>query len=160
MARILRSPAGIDDAAARQALAGAGVQVLQALDPQGSVEASVLELVLQPDARFVREEMTAEPPPLGQEDLDMGAWHVNSVDEVHSVLDGRGIMEFVTQVGEISLLVEGGDVLVIQQAEHRYRPVEPQRWAVRWAGGPDTMLEATQTGRPSQPWPSVPSVPS
>lgn len=157
MARILNEPSGIgvrmDEGQARQALIAAGVQLLVALDSEGAVDPAVLELVLPPQARFVREVMTVDPPAIGERDSDMGCWHINSVDEVHSVLDGEGIMEFVTAQGVVSVLVEGGDVLVIQQAEHRYLPLSQQRWAVRWAGDPSTELISTQTGRTAQPWP-------
>lgn len=155
MARVMAVDPGILEADARRALTGAGVQLLRAIDDEGGVDTDILELILQPEARFVRGVMTAEPPAPGQEDIGMGAWHVNAVDEVHSVLDGQGIMEFVTAAGVVSVLVEGGDVVVIQQAEHRYRPLTPQRWAVRWAGPAEADLVPTQTGRPCQPWPEA-----
>lgn len=153
MARILNDPSVMDEGQARQALIAAGVQLLAALDSEGAADPAVVELVLPPQTRFVREVMTVDPPAIGEQGRDMGAWHINSVDEVHSVLDGEGIMEFVTAQGVVSVLVEGGDVLVIQQAEHRYLPLSRQRWAVRWAGDPSTELIATQTGRTAQPWP-------
>gem|GEM_PF-1051287 len=155
MARILSTPADLDPSDADAALSGAGVQVLQALDAEGTVEVDVLELLLPPQARHVREVLTLEPAGPIDQDSGMGAWHVNSVDEVHSVLDGQGVMEFVTGAGIISVLVEAGDVVVIQQAEHRYLPLTHQRWAVRWSGTPDTGLQATETGRPAQPWPRI-----
>lgn len=155
MARLLRAPGDLDEAQARAALLGAGVQLLDAADPEGGVDTALLELLLEPEARFVRDILTAEPPRPGSEASGMGAWHVNGVDEVHSVLDGTGIMEFVTGAGIVSVMVEGGDVIVIQQAEHRYLPLRPQRWAVRWAGPADGGLVATETGRSGQPWPTA-----
>jgi len=152
MARIIAAPDGMDEVQARAALVSAGVQLLPATDADGAVDAAILELVLEPQARFVRDVMTAEPPEAGAEDAGMCAWHVNAVDEVHSVLDGTGVMEFVTGAGIVSVVVEGGDVVVIQQAEHRYRALSPQRWAVRWAGPIDSGLAATPTGRMSSAW--------
>lgn len=152
MARIITAPDGMDAVQARAALVAAGVQLLAATDADGGVDPALLELVLEPPARFVRDVMTVEPPEAGAEDAGMGAWHVNAVDEVHSVLDGTGIMEFVTGAGIVSVLVEGGDVVVIQQAEHRYRALSPQRWAVRWAGPIEGELVAISTGRASSAW--------
>ncbi|MBU6243615.1 MAG: hypothetical protein KGP12_00220 [Actinomycetales bacterium] len=146
---------GMDQAQARQALAGAGVQVLRALDTQGAVDSSVLELVLDAGSRHVREVVDATPPAAPLRDQGMGAWHVNDVDEVHSVLDGTGIMEFWTELGAVAVVVEGGDVVVIQGAEHRYLPLTPQRWAVRFAGPADEELTGGTTGRAATPWPST-----
>lgn len=146
---------GMDQAQARQALAGAGVQVLRALDAEGAVDASVLELVLDAGSRHVRDVLSATPPAEPLRDQGMGAWHVNDVDEVHSVLDGMGIMEFWTELGAVAVVVEGGDVVVIQGAEHRYLPLTPQRWAVRFGGAADAELTGGPTGRVATPWPSI-----
>jgi mannose-6-phosphate isomerase-like protein (cupin superfamily) len=148
MARFL----GCDELGGRESLRTAGVQVLRAIDSDGAVDPAILELVLEPAARAVRAVMTAEPASAGSEDSGMGSWHVNGADEVHSVLDGQGLMEFWTQQGAVCILVEAGDVLVIQGAEHRYRPLTDQRWAIRYSGGPDADLVGTNTGRPAEPW--------
>ncbi len=148
MARYL----GCDEAEGRLRLRAAGVQVLRAIDSSGAVDPAILELVLEPAARGVRVVMTAEPPAPGSADSGMGSWHVNGADEVHSVLDGQGLMEFWTEQGAVSVLVEAGDVLVIQGAEHRYRPLTDQRWAIRFAGSPGAELVGSNTGRPAGPW--------
>lgn len=139
----------------RLLLRAAGVQVLRAIDSDGGVDPAILELVLEPVARHVRAVMAAEPPTPGAENSGMGAWHVNGVDEVHSVLDGQGLMEFWTDQGAVCVLVEAGDVLVIQGAEHRYRPLTDQRWAIRFAGAPDADLVGSNTQRPGEPWPDA-----
>jgi len=92
------------------------------------------------------------------EDVDagMGAWHVNPVDELHVVQSGEGIMEFVTLDGIVSVLVGAGDVIEVRGAEHRYRPLTTQRWALRFSGGPAAELVATETGRGADPWPRHP----
>lgn len=148
MARFL----GCSEPEGRALLRAAGVQVIRATDSDGEVDPAILELVLEPAARGVRAVMTAEPPAPGLQDVGMGAWHVNGVDEVHSVLGGQGLMEFWTDQGAICVLVEAGDVLVIQGAEHRYRPLTEQRWAIRFAGAPDAELNGSSTGRPAGPW--------
>lgn len=71
------------------------------------------------------------------------------------LLRAPGIMEFVTESGIVSVMVEGGDIVVIQQAEHRSLPLSSQRWAVRWTGPADGGLVATETGRAALPWPAA-----
>jgi hypothetical protein len=86
----------------------------------------------------------------------MGAWHVNAVDELHVVQSGEGIIEFVTLDGVVSVVVGAGDVIEVRGAEHRYRPLTEQRWTMRYSGGPDAQLAATETGRGADPWPERP----
>jgi mannose-6-phosphate isomerase-like protein (cupin superfamily) len=85
----------------------------------------------------------------------MGAWHVNAQDEAHTVLSGTGLMQFVTPQGVVTVVVEAGDVVVVRGAEHRYRPLTAQGWAIRHSGGPGDDLGARETGRPSGPWPEL-----
>lgn len=146
----------MDEAEARDALRGAGVQVLRALDDDGTVDSVLLELLLEPESRHVRDVLRADPPAPHASHDGLGAWHVNEVDEVHSVLDGTGIMEFWTARGTVAVVVEGGDVLVVQRAEHRYLPLTSQRWAVRFGGPLDGELVPTATGRAPAPWPVLP----
>lgn len=146
---------GIDETAARAALGAAGVQFVRALDDEGTVDTALIELVLPADVRYVRTGLAAEPPTDADSFSGMGAWHVNAVDELHSVIDGEGIMEFWTGQGAVSVLVGAGDVVLIQQAEHRYRPLTLQNWLARWSGTPDSDLGARDTGRESAPWPVV-----
>lgn len=146
---------GVEEAAAREALAAAGVQFVGAIDGKGSVDPALLELILPPDVRYVRTDLAAQPPADADAFAGMGAWHVNAVDELHSVLDGTGIMEFVTPSGVVTVIVGAGDIVVIQGAEHRYRPLTAQNWLARWGGTPDSELIATETGRESAPWPAI-----
>ena len=46
---------------------------------------------------------------------------------------------------DVSTIVGPGDVIEVRGAEHRYRPLTAQRWALRYGGGPDAELVATET---------------
>lgn len=140
--------AALDAAEARALLGAAGVQVAGPADQEAVVAA-----VLAPDERHVRVEVVAEPSP--DTSTGMGAWHVNAADEAHTVLSGTGVMQFVTPQGVVSVVVEAGDVVVVRGAEHRYRPLTAQAWAIRHSGGPDADLGARETGRPSGGWPDL-----
>ena len=146
---------GRDDVEARALLDAAGVR-LHAADPAtADVPADVVSAVLPEDSRGVRAVADIEVP----EDVDagMGAWHVNAVDELHLVQSGEGIMEFVTLDGIVSVVIGAGDVIEVRGAEHRYRPLTEQRWALRFGGGPEAELAATETGRGAGPWPQYPN---
>jgi len=136
----------------REALAAAGVR-LHRVDAGADAPTDVVSAVLPIDVRHVRAEVDIAVP--DDVDAGMGAWHVNAVDEVHVVGSGKGIMEFVTLDGVVSVLVEPGDVIEIRGTEHRYQPLTQQRWRLRFGGSPDGELEATATGRAAGPWPSV-----
>jgi mannose-6-phosphate isomerase-like protein (cupin superfamily) len=142
---------GMDGTQGAVLLGTAGVR-LHRVDANGDAPAEVVASVLPDGVRDVRAEVDIDVP----DDVEsgMGAWHVNGVDEVHVVASGEGIMEFVTLDGIVSVLVESGDVVEIRGAEHRYRPLTPQHWRLRFGGGPDDDLVATSTGRASGPWPT------
>jgi hypothetical protein len=100
--------------------------------------------------------MVAEPPadePAAS--VGMGAWHVNNVSEFETVLSGEGIVEFWTPEGAVSVLLRAGDIMAVEQAEHRYRPVTPQEWALRFGGGPEAEFVGPDTGRAADPWPDL-----
>lgn len=145
MARFLT----FDEPLSRDLLAAAGVRLVSTVD--GDAPADLVAEVLADGSRQVRADVEIGLP--DDPDEGMGAWHVNQVDEVHVVASGRGVMEFVTIEGPVAVLVEAGDVVAIQGAEHRYRPLEPQRWVLRFGGPVDGDLVATPTGRAAEPWP-------
>lgn len=126
-----------------------GVRILTTLDPDhDEVMAEVLGSDTAEKARIV-----AEPPADDAAAAQgMGAWHVNGADEFETVVDGRGIVEFHTSKGPVAVLLEAGDVMVVEGAEHRYRPLEPQTWILRFAGAD---LAARETGRVAGPWPNL-----
>lgn len=145
---------GRDDTDARALLDAAGVRLHVADAVTSDAPADLVAAVLPDDSRDVRAVVDVDVP----DDVDsgMGAWHVNAVDELHVVQSGEGIMEFVTLDGVVSVVVGAGDVIEVRGAEHRYRPLTAQRWAMRFSGGPDAELVATGTGRGADPWPAYP----
>jgi mannose-6-phosphate isomerase-like protein (cupin superfamily) len=138
---------GIDDDEATALLASVGTQI-------GQDEEAVTQALAEGE-REARAIVELAPPAEGAQDEGMGTWHVNAATEAHTVLDGSGVMEFWTGDRAVSVLVEGGDVVVNRGAEHRYRPLVPQRWVIRHSGGPDADLGASDTGREPGPWPDV-----
>jgi cupin superfamily acireductone dioxygenase involved in methionine salvage len=83
----------------------------------------------------------------------MGAWHINAVNEFETVVDGEGILEFMTDDGPVAVRLTAGDVMAVERAEHRYRPLTPQQWILRFDDGADGDLGAVDTGRASLAWP-------
>jgi mannose-6-phosphate isomerase-like protein (cupin superfamily) len=150
MARVI----GRDDGEARALLDAVGVRLHDADAATADAPSDVVDAVLPESSRDVRAVADIGVP--DDVDAGMGAWHVNAVDELHVVQSGEGIMEFVTLDGIVSVVVGAGDVIEVRGAEHRYRPLTPQRWALRYGGGPDAELIATETGRASSHWPLLP----
>jgi len=136
-----------DEAVRRLALVG--TEIVATTDDQS--EHTVVARVLPIGERGVRVEVDIEPP----DDVHEGmcAWHVNAQTEAHTVLSGRGVVEFVTPEGVVPAELGAGDVMVVRGAEHRYRPLSTQRWAIRHSGPEDADLEPRDTGRPSEAWP-------
>jgi hypothetical protein len=140
-----------DEASARELLAAAGVRILGVDSPDHD---TVLAQVLEESARSERGRITAEPPADdAAADEGMGAWHINEVNEFETVLDGEGIVEFWTSDGAVSVLLTAGDIMAVERAEHRYRPLTPQSWALRFGGPADGDLVAVDTERDSDDWP-------
>lgn len=151
MARFLDS-----DVDGRAALDEAGVRIHVVDDATQDADEALVVAVLPEGARDVRAELVAAPPADEAEAATgMGAWHLNDVDELHVVASGEGIMEFVTESGIVSVVVEAGDVVEIRQVEHRYRPVTEQSWVIRHAAASDADMNPSETGRASAAWPAV-----
>lgn len=138
-----------DDERSRAFLSLVGVRILATSDrDHDEVMGDVLGADTAEKGRIV-----AEPPADDEAAAQgMGAWHVNGADEFQTVVDGRGIVEFMTPKGAVAVALEAGDVMAIEQAEHRYRPLTPQVWILRFAGAE---LPARETGRPAGPWPQA-----
>jgi hypothetical protein len=138
---------GRDEASARELLAAQGVRFVRVDAPEhDAVLVEVLGDLTQERGRVVAE------PPADAEDAatGMGAWHVNAVHEFETVVDGEGIVEFITGDGVVSAHIGPGDVMAVEGAEHRYRPLTAQAWILRFAADD---LGARETGRPPGPWP-------
>ncbi len=143
---------GIAEDEARARLSTIGTQLLTDPDPS---EIEAVEATLPPEIRDVRAAVVIPPPPTGEEDTGMGAWHVNAETEAHLVVSGEGLVEFMTADGPVAAVITGGDVMVVRGGEHRYRPLTEQEWVIRHSGGPDAELGGRETGRTSTPWPVV-----
>lgn len=142
---------GIDDDEARRRLASIGTELIP---PYGAEdEDSVVARVLPEGERGIRAEVELEPS--DDPDSGMGAWHENTETEAHTVRSGRGLVEFWTPSGPVAAVLQAGVVMVVRGGEHRYRPLTPQRWAIRHSGDPSADLGARDTGRPSAPWREV-----
>ena len=138
-----------DEGRSRAFLEVSGVRILRIDDPNhDALMAEVLGSDTQERGRIV-----AEPPADEAAAAEgMGAWHVNAGNEFETVVSGTGILEFMTDKGAVAVLLEAGDIMAVERAEHRYRPLTPQEWVLRFEGDD---LGATDTGRVSGPWPSA-----
>lgn len=138
-----------DEERSRAFLSLAGVRILAVGDDDHD---EVMRDVLGADTAE-KGRIVAEPPADDAAALQgMGAWHVNGADEFETVLNGRGIVEFITPKGPVAVLLEAGDVMAVEGAEHRYRPLTSQGWILRFAGHD---LAARDTGRSATPWPTA-----
>ena len=141
-----------EESAARELLAQAGVTILREDDDWRD---ALMNEVLDEQSRFDRAEIAMDPPAAGQEFESFGAWHVNNAPEFHSIVSGSGILEYVTPGGVVSVVLEGGDIMAVRCAEHRYLPLTTQHWIARFGGGPAAELTPTETGRAPEPWPTL-----
>jgi hypothetical protein len=143
---------GITEDEARVRLSTIGTQLLADPDQRTIDE---VEAALPPEIRDVRAAVVIPPPPAGDENSGMGAWHVNAETEAHLVVSGEGLVEFMTPDGPVAAVITGGDVMVVRGGEHRYRPLTEQEWIIRHSGGPDAELGSRETGRAASPWPAA-----
>lgn len=141
---------GRDERDARDLLAGIGCRILA--EKGADRQLAMMEL-LDDESRFDRGDLVVDPPAAGSEFEAFGAWHVNNVNEFHSITEGDGLLEFWTADGIVSVVLEPGDIMAnTAGVEHRYRPLTTQRWILRISGGANTELVATDTGRENTPF--------
>lgn len=141
---------GREPLAAREHLAGIGCRIV---DERDAERQALMEEWLDAESRFDRTDLVVDPPAEGAEFEAFGAWHVNSVNEFHSITEGEGLLEFWTADGVVSVILEPGDIMANKAGvEHRYRPLSTQTWIVRMSGGPSAELVATNTGRENTPF--------
>lgn len=145
----ISGPDGID---LEGQLAAAGVRFVHA--PGADAPEDLVAEILGHDERQIRAVVVAAPPSPGEEFTGMGAWHVNAVQEVHFVRSGRGVLQFALPEGICAVEIAAGDVMIVRGAEHRYLPLEPQEWVLRYSGPTEGDLGARETGRESAPWPT------
>jgi mannose-6-phosphate isomerase-like protein (cupin superfamily) len=142
-----------DDAEAAVALlAHHGVALVSTNDV---VEDQAVAGVLSGSDAEVRADVVLAAPDDQDADSGVGAWHINNEHEAHTVVEGRGVIEFWCGDRSVAAVLEAGDIMLVRGAEHRYRPLTDQRWLIRYSGGPESELTPTETGRPSAAWPVV-----
>lgn len=141
---------GRDERDARDLLEGIGCRILA---EEGADRQVVMMELLDDESRFDRGDLVVDPPAAGSEFEAFGAWHVNNVNEFHSITAGEGLLEFWTADGIVSVVLGPGDIMANQAGvEHRYRPLTTQSWIIRIGGGANTELVATDTGRENTPF--------
>lgn len=141
---------GRDEGQVRELLAGIGCRILSEDSPERE---RVMAEWLDTDSRFDGDVLVAAPPAPGREFEAFGAWHVNNVGEFHSITVGEGLVEFWTADGCVSVVLEPGDIMANKAGvEHRYLPITEQHWIIRFGGGRDAELIATDTGRTAGAW--------
>ena len=148
MVRFLHS----DLARAQALLSAHGVELLSTVEID---EGEAVAKVLTGSDADVRVDVVLSAPDEITADVGNGAWHINEQHEAHTVLEGIGVIEFWCGDGPVRAVLEPGDIMLVKGAEHRYRPLTDQRWLIRYSGGPEASLTATETGRVSEPWPVV-----
>lgn len=116
------------------------------------VPEELLALALPKGERHERAVATMEPPAAGAEFEGVGAWHVNRQDEAHFLRLGTGQVQFIDDGGPITVNLEAGDVMIVRQAEHRFRALTPCTWVLHYSGPDGADLETTPTGRANTPW--------
>lgn len=117
------------------------------------VPEEVLRDVLAEGERGERGVVTMHPPEPNDEFSGVGAWHVNESFEAHLLREGRGLVQFVTPNGTVTVVVEAGDVMIIRGAEHRFRPLTAVTWVLHYGGPEGADLVTRNTGRADDPWP-------
>ena len=141
-----------DDAEAQALLAANGVELVAVSQIH---EQLAVHRVLAASEADVRADVVLIAPDDADADTGNGVWHVNAQHEAHTVLEGVGLIEFWCADRPVAAVLEPGDIMLVKGAEHRYRPLTDQRWLIRYSGGPEASLTATETGRVSEPWPVV-----
>lgn len=146
---------GLDESEARRRLLTVGTEIFDVGAEGSDDEREKVSEVLPQGERHVRGTFDAKPPEPGLEHTAHCAWHVNGVHEVHTITSGRGVFEFWTGKGVVTIVTEPGDLLVNRGAEHRFLPVEDQRLVLRHSGKVDGEFAYVATGRTPEPWPEV-----
>ena len=146
---------GIEESEARRRLLAVGTEIVEIGSEGSDLETETVARLLPEGERHVRGVFDPDPPEAGQEYAAHCAWHINSVNEAHTITSGRGIMQFWTEGGPVSLVVEAGDLLVNRSAEHRFLPLTHQLLRLRHSGSVDADFGEIGTGRAPEPWPKV-----
>jgi hypothetical protein len=146
---------GIDEDRGRRLLHGVGAEVHHVTREGSSEETALLARVLPEGERHVRATFDAAKPEPGAEHSAHCAWHTNAVVEAHTVNSGRGLFQFWTEEGPVTIVLTAGDLLVNRGAEHRYLPMTDQQLRLHHSGEIDGEFGYVDTGRGPMPWPEV-----
>ena len=146
---------GLDEADARRRLSTVGTELVPVGTTGSEAETAAIAAVLPEDERQERGVYVALPPAPGREHEGPCVWHTNAVHEAHTVTSGLGILEFITDEGVVSAVIEAGDLMVIRSAEHRLLPLVEQRLVVHYSGPADGEVGYVATGRTPEPWPRI-----
>jgi mannose-6-phosphate isomerase-like protein (cupin superfamily) len=145
----------IDEDGGRALLASVGTEIHRVGQEGGAEEARLVAETLAEDERHLRGTFDATAPSAGEEHAAHCAWHTNAVVEAHTITSGRGLFQFWTTQGAVSVVLTQGDLLVNRGAEHRFLPLGDQRLRLRHSGPPDADFGYADTGRGPMPWPPV-----
>jgi hypothetical protein len=146
---------GIDQESGLSRLRAIGTEIHQ-IGQQGTpLETELVAGALPEGERHVRGTFDATAPAEGEEHSAHCAWHTNSVTEAHTFNSGRGLFQFWTEEGPVSVVLTAGDLLVNRGAEHRFLPLGDQQLRLRHSGQPDGEFGYVHTGRSPMPWPEV-----
>ena len=148
---------GVDDTEGRRLLLSLGVAFHEIGHEGSDLETEIVAALLPEGERHVRGTFDATPPEPGSENAAHCAWHINAVDEAHTITSGLGIFEFWTGDGAVTVLAEAGDLMVNRGAEQRFRPLTDQQLRLRHSGSIDGDFGAVDTGRAPDAWPEAPS---
>lgn len=146
---------GIDDEDGRSLLRAVGTEIHQIRQEGSPEETRLVARALPEGERHTRGTFDATAPDPGDEHAAHCAWHTNSVTEAHTFNSGRGLFQFWTEQGPVSVVLTAGDLLVNRGAEHRFLPLGKQQLRLRHSGGADGDFGYVDTGRSPMPWPEV-----
>lgn len=147
---------GIDGERGLSLLRSVGTEIHQVEEEGSQLESELVASVLPEGERHVRGTFDATAPALGEEHSAHCAWHTNSVTEAHTFNSGRGLFQFWTAEGPVSVVLTAGDLLVNRGAEHRFLPLGDQQLRLRHSGEADGEFGYVGTGRSPMPWPDLP----
>lgn len=147
---------GIDEERGRSKLRTVGTEIHQIGQEGSPLETELVARALPEGQRHVRGTFDAMAPAPGEEHTAHCAWHTNSVTEAHTFNSGRGLFQFWTEEGPVSVVLTAGDLLVNRGAEHRFLPLGDQQLRLRHSGDVDGEFGYVDTGRSPMPWPELP----
>lgn len=146
---------GIDEESGLSQLRAVGTEIHEIGHEGSQLEVGLVTGALPEGERHVRGTFDATAPPPGEEHSAHCAWHTNGVTEAHTFNSGRGLFQFWTPEGAVTVVFTAGDLLINRGAEHRYLPLGEQQLRLRHSGETDGEFGYVDTGRSPMPWPEI-----